>query len=81
MEIFFIIVVLVLIYIVSFRYAYKWVRKQHLPGGEWDLLEPDVGDVVLCVVPLVNLIIAIEWGIESLLKNKYGSLSKFFKLK
>jgi len=66
------------IYVISVVKTFSYTRTSHSIGGKYEKSDPNVGDIFLCFIPVINTIYAIVTFFRS--PNKGGSFSKFFKV-
>ena len=72
-----IIILCLIIYVLSFMGAYKYIQlTHHHPEGRWHNLKPGRAEIVICFMPIANtmatiIFIVIGW--------KKGNKTNFFK--
>ena len=73
-----IILIILLIYVLPLVFAYRFVRIAHSKNGRWSNLSPEVGDFLITIIPILNLLTAFTSPYP---ENKRGLIwSKFFKI-
>lgn len=70
------ILILILLYIIPAWYNFNWIQKAYYnEKGRWLGLDPELGDIVLTFVPILNLfflsaLLFIRWKHEKFIDNK-----------
>jgi|GEM_PF-3078909 len=76
-----IFLILLGLYIFNTICAYKFTKAIYSNGGRWDSLTPDLGDLFLTFMPLVNCISAMDYLLGNCYPNKEKHiLNKFFRI-
>jgi len=78
------IIVISIIYLISFVGAYFFIKKAYSKNGKWFDLNPDFVDFLIVILPLSNTILGFMFifGVWRKDRKKYDhNLSKFFGVK
>ena len=65
----FTITILVLIYVLSFFYACKFFKIVYSTVGKWSSLNLEAGDLLFCILPIMNTLIAIDYFLGNCYRN------------
>lgn len=75
-------IILLSIYLMSALLMYLWVKLIHSKKGRWSGLEPDLTDVALVIVPVLNTIACcVSWFVRFPYKSDSMNTSRFFNIK
>ena len=64
------IICLLLIYLFGFTFSYKYFSIAFSRDGRWESLSPDLGAVILTLIPGFNLPFAFDYFTGSMYKNE-----------
>jgi hypothetical protein len=80
------ITIILLIYIFGIFGAYMFMQTAHSKGGKWDNLDVVIDDFFIILVPIINVIITIDWLFGNAKRKdkrsvKVINFNKFFGVK
>lgn len=74
------LIIFITIYIVCAIYNYRWIQKTHYhPQGVFYGINPENIDILMVVIPILNLICMIYSFLSEWKAKKYIKKSEFFK--